>query len=277
METGSWTFACEHCGESLADDSNYESPTCPTCHYHVHQECLADCPESYGPDPGTDDGWVFACGHCAEPLPPQDTKQSPTCKNCNFHVHSSCFGLCPEQPQFEPVTTEYKIVPSTLSLNTRETRSLKELYPIDGSANNRSYRGLLESLGCVFLNNVSYLRLSCGDELAWLNPYTGNQHNRCVFIQLVLAALWRDSASVDYNSHFYEAFLGSGQVFLNFSWCTELFKTRQPSVIAGDLNVCLCCAWMGLTSQLGQKRRFLVGYVNTAVRLDQRLGTSNQA
>ena len=280
METGSWTFACEHCGESLADDSKYESPTCPTCHFHVHDECIADCPEHF-PSASSlhDDDWYFACGHCAEALPAQTGgQQSPTCKNCDFHVHPSCFGFCPEEPRFKPLTNDYKIVRSTQNVNTRETRTLAELYPTTGSASNPGYRKLINTLGCIFLNDVSILRLSCGDELAWLNPYTGNQHNRCVFVQLVLAALHRDSVCTSFESHFYEAFLGSGQVFLNFNWCMGLLKTSRPRVIAGDLNVCLCCGWMGLTGQLGKIRTFLVGYLNTAVRLDQQLsGTGKPA
>jgi len=268
METGSWTLACQHCEEPLHDNSHSQSPVCLECGYHVHPECTVKCPES-------EEGWHFVCGHCTETLPPQGPgQQSPTCQHCQYHVHQACRGICPEVLAFEPLTTEYKIVPSTRSLNTRETRLLDELYPREASENNRAYRSLLAALGCVFLNDVSYLRLSCGDGLAWLNPYTGNQHNRCVFVQLVLAVMWRDSVSRQIGRGLYEAFLGSGQVFMNFSWCEGLFGNNQPRVIAGDLNVCLCCAWMGLTGQLGDRRRFLLGYLNKAAHRDKALSDS---
>jgi site-specific DNA-adenine methylase len=268
METGSWTFACQHCEEPLRDDSHYQSPVCLECGYHVHPECTVKCPES-------EEGWHFICGHCTETLPPQGPgQQSPTCDHCHYHVHRACRTVCPEELAFEPLTTEYKIVPSTKSLTTRETRALAELYPSETSENNRAYRRLVAGLGCVFLNDVSYRRLSCGDGLAWLNPYTGNQHNRCVFVQLVLAALSRDSVSRQFGRRLFEAFLGSGQVFMNFSWCEGLFGNEQLRVVAGDLNVCLCCAWRGLTGQLTSLRRFLLGYLDSATRRDKELSES---
>jgi site-specific DNA-adenine methylase len=275
-ETESWSLACGHCEKTLPEQTRqYVSPTCDVCRFHVHEECLDECLEklAWPPDHAGDQGWGFACGHCGEALPPQvPGKESPTCANCHYHMHLRCLDDCREGPRFEELTCDYKVVSSSKQINTSEKASLDVLYPVDKfRANNGNYRKLLTGLGCTFVRDLGSLRLSCGDGLAWLNPYTGNQHNRCVFVQLALAALWRDSASAAYESHLFEAFLGSGQVFLNFNWCGKLLGTTTPSVVAGDLNVCLCAAWMGLAGQLCEPQQFLAGYLNRACRLDSLL------
>ena len=269
-DSGGWSLACGHCARTLPEQSQgYQSPTCDTCHFHVHEECLDECNERLEL-PGGGGGWHFACGHCGERLPPQTPgKESPTCASCKFHIHLGCLDECAEDPSFDRLPDERQIVTSSKQVNTSEKRSLAQIYPVGYSALNGNYRKLIDGLGCIFIDDLSYLRLSCGDGLAWLNPYTGNQHNRCLFVQLALAALWRDSASVVFKNHFFEAFLGSGQVFLNFAWCGGLFDTTTARVVAGDLNVCLCAAWMGLVGQLSEQKAFLAGYLNRALRLDR--------
>ncbi|MFJ4670074.1 hypothetical protein [Kitasatospora purpeofusca] len=96
-------------------------------------------------------------------------------------------------------------------------------------------------------NHTSYigaftnLLLPNADQFAWLNPYTGNRHNRTHFTQLVLARV-AQAKFVDNGGklpRLIEPFVGSGQVFLNSTCWGPAFSGGMPlfgSVVAGDLN-----------------------------------------
>ncbi|MEV0194598.1 hypothetical protein AB0I39_39505 [Kitasatospora purpeofusca] len=92
-----------------------------------------------------------------------------------------------------------------------------------------------------YIGRFTNLLLPDADRFAWLNPYTGNKHNRTHFTQLVLARVARAKA-VDNGGRLprlIEPFVGSGQVFLNSTYWGPSLNDGMPlfgSVVAGDLN-----------------------------------------
>jgi site-specific DNA-adenine methylase len=147
-----------------------------------------------------------------------------------------------EEEESSSDTASFQVVPSSKAEKTPEISDL-DLLEYTKKKNVSGYRQLIDTLKCVHVKNFGYARLSCGDGLAWLSPYTGNQHNRCLFIQLALAATMRYSTSPHYASTLFEAFMGSGQVSLNYHWCRGLFGSPTVRVRAGDINLPLSCAW----------------------------------
>ena len=113
----------------------------------------------------------------------------------------------------------------------------------------------------TYLDRFGNFWLPDSDQFAWLNPYTGNQHNRAMFTHLVIGAVAARLRAVNGNRpRLIEPFVGSGQIYLNACKHAAEFNRGQPlfaEVIAGDLNPYVIAAH-SLMRSLGND--FVVGY-----------------
>ena len=121
----------------------------------------------------------------------------------------------------------------------------------------------------TYLEMFGNFWLPDADQFAWLNPYTGNQHNRTMFTHLVISAV----ASRLHYVHgtlprLVEPFVGSGQIYLNACKHGPSFKRGQAlfaEVIGGDLNHYVIVAH-SLMRVLGND--FVAGYKAFAETMD---------
>jgi site-specific DNA-adenine methylase len=111
------------------------------------------------------------------------------------------------------------------------------------------------------------------DQFAWLNPYTGNQHNRTMFTHLVISAV---ASRLHYVNgtlpRLIEPFVGSGQIYLNACKHGPGFKRGQAlfaEIIGGDLNHYVIAAHSTMRL-LGND--FVVGYKAFAETMDGKVG-----
>lgn len=92
----------------------------------------------------------------------------------------------------------------------------------------------------IYLERFGNFWLPDCDQFAWLNPYTGNQHNRAMFTHLVIGAVATRLGIVNGTlPRLVEPFIGSGQIYLNACKHGPGFKRGQPlfaEVVGGDLN-----------------------------------------
>lgn len=111
------------------------------------------------------------------------------------------------------------------------------------------------------------------DQFAWLNPYTGNQHNRTVFTHLVISAVAARLRAVNGTlPRLIEPFVGSGQIFLNACTHGRKFNRERPlfsEVIGGDLNHYVIAAH-SLMCAMGND--FVTAYQAFAEQLDGKVG-----
>lgn len=125
----------------------------------------------------------------------------------------------------------------------------------------------------TYLERFANFWLPACDQFAWLNPYTGNQHNRTMFTHLVISAVAARLRAVNGTlPRLVEPFVGSGQIFLNACAHGPEFNRGQPlfsAVVGGDLNPYVI-AGHSLMCTMGNA--FVAGYKAFAEELDGHVG-----
>lgn len=121
----------------------------------------------------------------------------------------------------------------------------------------------------IYLERFGNFWLPDADQFAWLNPYTGNQHNRSMFTHLVISGVASRLRAVNGGlPRLIEPFVGSGQVYFNACMHGAEFTRGQQlfsEVIGGDLNPYVIAAHT-MMRLLGDN--FVAGYKTYAEMMD---------
>jgi len=144
----------------------------------------------------------------------------------------------------------------------------------DGGAGSR-YQNFIQKK-TMYVGKFLNFKLEEPAPFAWLNPYTGNKHNRMVFTHIVIAAVARRIQGVHHAAPcLIEPFVGSGQIFLNclrFGPDLNSGQLLAGSVKGGDLNPYVIAAYQCMQT-LGST--FVDKYIEFAEHRDAQIGVDS--